>query len=389
MKDNAKELIDKYQSGKCSEEEAALLNRWYITEFANQKIAYGPSDPLAEEQLIWDSITKNTGIKYKLDKEIKVKKLLPVKWLIAAASIFIIIAAGLYFFNNPSLRHEARMTALRKNDIKPGGNRATLTLSDGSVVNLGIISNGDVIKQQGLQITKTQDGQLMYAAEENNIKSESYNTVSTPRGGKYQIVLADGTKVWLNASSSLKFPTSFSPSQRNVELIGEAYFEVAKNAASPFRVTTKGQTVEVLGTKFNVSAYNDEKIINTTLLEGSVKVNTGKQSILIKPGEQAILEKDNLKISTANIEEAIAWKNDKFKFDNENIVSLMRKISRWYDVEVEFNGPISNEGFGGQVSRSRNISEVLEVLQLTGLVHFEISKGDINGKGRRVIVSPN
>ncbi len=270
-----------------------------------------------------------------------------------------------------------------------------LTLSDGSVINLSAVNDGDIASSQGLQITKTHDGQLMYSmkpsslTEEKSLKSENYNIISTPRGGKYQIILVDGTKVWLNASSSLKFPTSFAANQRSVEVTGEAYFEVTKNEVKPFYVVTKGQTIEVLGTKFNVSAYSDEKNLTTTLLEGSVKINAGKQSIIIKPGEQSVLEKDQLEIGTTNIDEAIAWKNDKFKFNNENIVSLMRKISRWYDVEVEFRGKISNEGFGGQVSRSRNISEVLEVLQLTGLVHFEISKGDANGKGRRVIVLQN
>ncbi|MES2652862.1 MAG: FecR family protein [Bacteroidota bacterium] len=395
MSDNAKELISKYQQGECSKKEAALIQHWYMAEFANQELANAPSNPLSEEQLIWERITKSTGITLESEKEVKVKRLFSLKWLIAAASILIAVSAGLYIFKHPSLQHEARMAALRTNDIKPGGNKAMLTLSDGSVINLSAVNDGDIANSQGSQITKMQDGQLMYSmkpsslTEEKSLKPENYNTISTPRGGKYQIILVDGTKVWLNASSSLKFPTSFAANQRSVEVTGEAYFEVTKNEVKPFYVVTKGQTIEVLGTKFNVSAYSDEKILSTTLLEGSVKINAGKQSIIIKPGEQSVLEKDHLEIGTTNIDEAIAWKNDKFKFNNENIVSLMRKISRWYDVEVEFRGAISNEGFGGQVSRSRNISEVLEVLQLTGLVHFEISKGDANGKGRRVIVLQN
>ena len=264
-----------------------------------------------------------------------------------------------------------------------------LTLADGTQVTLNEQANGEIAKQAGASITKTADGQLIYTAKANPSGKATNNTISTPRGGQYQVDLPDGTRVWLNAMSSLTFPTTFKGNRRLVRLKGEGYFEVAKLEKMPFMVVADKQTVLVYGTHFNVNSYADEGSTKTTLLEGSVDVSSVDQQqapkaifriARLKPGQQAEFSNGSLKVQPADVEEAVAWKNGKFKFSNENIESLMRKVARWYDVDVEYKGKISKEGFGGQVSRSRNVSEILEVLQLTRLVHFEI-------EGRRIIVS--
>jgi ferric-dicitrate binding protein FerR (iron transport regulator) len=218
--------------------------------------------------------------------------------------------------------------------------------------------------------------------------SREMMSVRTPRGGTYQVVLPDGSKVWLNAGSSLTFPKKFDKQARVVMLTGEAYFEIAKNPAQPFRVLTIGQHVTVLGTHFNVNAYRDELAPRTTLVEGSVNVSWANQTAILKPGQQAVMLNKSFKISKVNVDEVLSWKNGKFKFSNESIESLMRKISRWYDVDIEYRGEITKEKFGGQVSKFSKVSDILEVLQLTGYVHFKIEDPTEKGAGRRIVVLP-
>ncbi|WPV00674.1 FecR family protein [Mucilaginibacter sp. cycad4] len=299
-----------------------------------------------------------------------------------AATILLFIAIGVVF-RNSLVKQQIAANNTSRNRIAPGGNKAILTLADGSQIVLESAKKGVLANQQNSIINKTADGKLVYDASQkrqNGTELSGYNTISTPNGGQYQVVLPDGTKVWLNAASSLKFPVAFTGKERNVELSGEGYFEVAKNKAMPFRVTVNHSTVEVLGTHFNIMGYADEKSTNTTLLEGSVKIVSGNKQKLIVPGEQARVNGE-IEVAKVNAAQAVEWKNGNFNFAHESIETIMRKVARWYNVSVQYQGTITHEGFVGTVPRSENITEVLNALELTGLVHFKIIE-------RRVIVMP-
>lgn len=271
-------------------------------------------------------------------------------------------------------------------DLPPGGNKATLTLANGQEINLSDAANGDLVKQQGISITKAADGQLVYhVSDKDNAHTgqPEYNTITTPKGGQYQIVLPDGSKVWLNAASYLKFPSTFARLvNRKVELSGEAYFEVAKDKAHPFIVESNKQTVEVLGTHFNISSYPDEQLIKTTLLEGSVSVNKSgtKESALLKPGEQLQLSSNNMEIVAVDVQSEVAWKNGYFKFKDDRIEDIMQQLSRWYNIEVKYEGATTEELYSGRISRFKNISQVLNMIEDAQSVHFKI-------EGRRITVT--
>ena len=301
--------------------------------------------------------------------------------LVAAASILIAIFAGFYFYSGTGHTLNSIATASTKHDAAPGGNKATLTLSDGSQISLTDAGNGQLAEQSGVRITKNADGQLVYSIVPSDTKELAYNTISTPRGGVYQINLPDGTSVWLNAASSIKFPTTFAHlSQRQVELRGEAYFEVAKNKKLPFIVSTGQQQVEVLGTHFNINSYEDEEEVKTTLLEGSVKVSAGNVMFL-KPGQQAtssVRSGGKVKVGPANIEQAMAWKNGFFHFEKENLHSVLRQLARWYDVEVVYQIDRPDDEFVGDIPRGVKLSEVLKILEFEG-THFRI-------EGRKLFV---
>ena len=254
-------------------------------------------------------------------------------------------------------------------DVAPGGNRAVLTLANGSQIILDSAANGNLAQQGNTKIVKLDSGQLAYNSLNERSDDVLYNTISTPRGGQYQIVLADGSKVWLNAASSLKFPTAFTGKERKVELTGEGYFEVAKNARMPFRVAVTGMTVEVLGTHFNINAYIDESTIKTTLLEGSVKVAKSDRQLVIKPGQQAELTPNAEFIihNSIDVDEVMAWKNGLFNFNKADIKEIMRQAARWYDVDVVYEGNISGEKYIGKVARNTNLSEMMKILELNGV----------------------
>ncbi|MCX2452084.1 DUF4974 domain-containing protein [Pedobacter sp. PLR] len=296
-----------------------------------------------------------------------------------AAAVLFCLTIGILFFTPK--REELPQTAIQhKHPIVSGGNKAMLILADGSKVVLDDKHTGKVASQGSVLITKTANGQLTYSHAASAVPADGDNIIETPRGGQYQVTLPDGTEVWLNAASRLKYPVAFKAGERRVELQGEAYFEVAKNKKLPFRVVSNGQTVEVLGTHFNINSYKEEGLQRTTLLEGSVRVLVLKNMVLLKPGQQAEVSKnESIAITEANTEAAIAWKNGYFRFDHEGIESIMSKISRWYDVSVEFKGKITEEKFSGTSSRAKNINQVLEMLEETNAVHFKI-------EGRRILV---
>ncbi|WP_316789963.1 FecR family protein [Pedobacter frigoris] len=304
-----------------------------------------------------------------------------------AASLIMILSAGLFFYNNNSKKPLANHISRISNDIKPGGNKATLILSDGSKIDLNDVNAGGIVANQaGIRIVKNKDGQLVYNIV-NNAESDVtglYNTIQTPLGGQYQVNLPDGTSVWLNAASSLRYPVNFGGDERRVELTGEGYFEVAKNKDKPFRVQTRNQIVEVLGTHFNINSYDEEEYTKTSLLEGSVRVQSviNKRTVLLIPGQQSLLNDYTLNVKEIDVNEVAAWKDGYFVFNNESAEAVMRKIARWYDLEVVYENNISNIDFAGSVARYKNVSEIIKTLELTGLVHFKL-------EGRKITVIAN
>lgn len=295
---------------------------------------------------------------------------------VAAAAVAAIVV-GVWFFSAP--RHPDAETSSAQaavNDIAPGKNTATLTLANGKVIDLDTSRTSVVVAD--------------------SVKAMTMLVASTPRGGTYQVVLPDGSKVWLNADTKISFPSQFTGKERKILLAGEAYFEVAKDKQHPFIVESNGQEVEVLGTHFNISAYQDEGAVKTTLLEGSVKVSygsrrpelgsgpqTGKSliqdNIVLKPNQQLILSGNKLDVITANLEQIMAWKNGQFAFHKQSLQEIMRGVARWYNVEVVYEADFKSRPFTGSISRFEDISTVLHVLELTGAVHFKV-------EGRRVTV---
>lgn len=310
------------------------------------------------------------------------KKSVGYKYLVAAACILMVIASALFFFNHKTVLSTNTIV----HAIIPGKNSATLTLANGKKIVLSDVANGELAKEAGVKISKSADGQIVYEIIGTAKNSNQLNTLSTSNGETYRIRLPDQSEVWLNAASTIKYPVSFAKhATRKIELTGEAYFEIARDKKHPFIVESKEQRIEVLGTHFNVNAYANENNVKTTLIEGSVKVQRlnsngktlGAEQAILKPGEQSFLSTDELNIRQADVEEAIAWKMGFFKFRDENIQSIMRKVSRWYDVEVIYKGEIPQSGLEGTVSRYQDITQLLDMLQSTGLVKFSIIKNKI------------
>ncbi|MDR6570576.1 FecR family protein [Chitinophaga ginsengisegetis] len=303
------------------------------------------------------------------------------KTMAAAAAVAFILAAGYtwrYYYVGPA-------PLVSKKTVSPisTGNKAELILADGSTIVLDNAGTGTVGKQGNTRIIKLDSGRLAYHAAGSNSTAPEYNTIRTPKGGQYQVVLPDGSQVWLNAASSLTFPVVFAGSNRTVRLTGEAYFEIARQAAKPFIVQTSGVQVKVLGTHFNVMAYTDEARVKTTLLEGAVSVTQGAATTMMKPGQQAsIAEKeDHFLITRPDMEEVMAWKEGQFRFRKTDITVIMRQIARWYDVDIEYEGDLSGIQLFGSMTRKENVTQLLELLEQTGRVHFIV-------KGNRITVMP-
>ncbi|KIA96949.1 hypothetical protein OC25_00650 [Pedobacter kyungheensis] len=368
MEKNAKILLDRYLSGNCTPDEKAIVEQWYLQlPFEGETPQQHRISTTQTE--VWEKLQHGRQ---------KAKQVLLFKRIALAASILLCLSVGLYLAmrnNEPQ-----QFTVSAKNDIKPGRNKALLTLADGSVIDLDNAKPGEIAAQNGIIVRKTANGKLEYIVKDvaNANQAISTNLISTPRGGQYEVTLPDGTKVWLNAASSLKYPSSFAKNERKVELQGEAYFEVAKDKNRPFRVATNQQTVEVLGTHFNINAYNDEAQVKTTLLEGAVNVSSGTNSLKLKPGQQALLNQADAKLRlnpNVDVDKEMAWKNDLFAFDNDDLKTIMRQISRWYDLDVVYQGKITDEKYVGEIPRNSNLSEVFKILELNH-VHID-AKGKV------------
>jgi len=381
-------LVEKYLDGTITPAEEQVLHDWYRNNEPQEVI--WPADHLGEKHRI--GVRMLEGLHRDIHTMETEQRTIPLRrnrvWMAAAAVIGLVLLSGAaWLWSNKQVSpapDSAAAVTPPVADLLPAGNKARLLLSDGRTLTLDSAGNGLLAEQGNASVKKTGQGQLIYqaAATTGNASTTTiYNTISTPQGGTYTVTLSDGTKVWLNTGTALKYPTAFKGATRNVELKGEAYFEVAADAARPFTVTGGGQIIRVLGTHFNINTYNNEPAVKTTLLQGSVKVIQGDQELLLRPGEQSLstangtlhVKKD---IDTA---EVMAWKNGMFQFNEADIGTVMRQIGRWYDVAVVFNGKLPDDHFRGKIPRNVNASEALQILTLSG-IKFKID-------GRRIIVN--
>jgi transmembrane sensor len=373
----AEELIIKYVNGECTPEEKVLVESGFLHDLKNNE------DIISPEEVERAGLRMRSAITERISANQRKTRLFSYAQISVAASVLLIIGVGLYFYQS-SRPHKAIKQSQYTYVVKPGSNKAYLTLGNGKRIALDNSVNHKLAKEPGTIISKSANGQLIYTVD--NVTGQqqdlTYNTVETPRGGQFQVNLPDGSKVWLNAASSIRFPTVFNSNERKVELKGEAYFEVAKNKEKPFRVSTVNQVVEVLGTHFNVNAYRDESFEKTTLLEGSVRINKGTETVLLKPGQQSRLNKNTgIKVSEADSEEVIAWKNGMFQFNNADIKTIMRQIARWYDVDISYEANINTDvRFNGEIPRNAAIREILDMLDFAE-IKFKI-------QGNKIIITP-
>ncbi|HEY8896228.1 MAG TPA: FecR domain-containing protein [Niastella sp.] len=398
--DRIRYLFGQYLQKSCSEEELQELfaciaqsqNRELLEELMDAE--YERVQPIAGET-DWEHMFE-LAVQPKEADLVYVNNVKRLRWMQVAAAAIVVLAIGVagYWFINRHAKNE-----VAKNDqpvkpvaadILPGSNKAVLTLADGSVITLDSATNGQLAQQGNSQIIKTKNGGLVYEQTAQNSGGPltthhsplTYNMLVIPRGGQYQLTLPDGSKVWLNAASSLRYPVAFTGNERRVELTGEAYFEVAKDARKPFHVVTPTQEVEVLGTHFNINAYSNEPAVKTTLLEGSVKVRS-ENSVVLKPGEQSVLSGAHSLLTidhSPDLEQIMAWKNGFILFNKADIKSIMRQVERWYNVDVEFEGVIPQRTFTGGIERSARLSELLHLL--------EVSKVKFRIENKKLIVTP-
>lgn len=376
------QLIDKYLNGTASAEEERLL----LDFFDSFQSAQGWDESIlgVKEQLEAKMLKRLQQTVYQSKKQHhpKVISFFTMRNVAAAAIILVAIGAGTYYYIQLNAKRSFIANNIKpiKHDVDPGNNKAILTLENGAKLVLDSAKIGTLAKKGKISIRKTKDGQLIYVVDRGNDAATNepinYNTITTPRGGQYQLILPDGTKVWLNAASSLKFPTAFAGNQRSVELTGEAYFEVTKNTAKPFMVKVNNMQVKVLGTHFNIMAYSDEAAMKTTLLEGAIQLNNGSKRNLLKPGQQGIVKGDDVQVIDADTDQAIAWKNGFFEFRRASIQDIMKQLSRWYDTEVTYEGKIPDDEFVGKIERDVKLSQVLHILELNH-VHFKIENKKI------------
>lgn len=385
---NIAELIAKSVSNDLSDEETKALLQWIEASEANLSLYQDLTSEasLSEELAIltsfnpsedWQKLAKQT---IQSSTPIQKNGQFSLKFWLSSAAIFLIVCFGaLQLWKSQTKNTDTNHFSARlKNDIAPGGNKATLQLGDGSVVVLNDSNNGFQSKQQNVKLL-VQNGEITYQSigKQDHL---IYNTVTTPKGGQFKLVLDDGTKVWLNAASSIKFPMAFSGKERLVELTGEGYFEVAHDASKPFKVVLPniGQ-VDAIGTAFNINAYAEENSLKTTLLQGKVKVAFGQKTDYLNPGQQAqFFQNGQIHIlDQVALEEVVAWKNGQFIFKQMNVEDIMRQISRWYEIEVIYHGAVSKETFSGIVNRNSNLMEVLKIMEEGG-VRFKIDGKKIN-----------
>lgn len=375
----AQTLINKFRSGAISEQEMAMLESWYLEEGLKTEPVSDFLDYQAEEDALWEKIQHQRNSQRQV-------KLWP-KIAVAAAIVIILSGVGLFYFDRYKNEQDNITYTV---DVNPGRMGATLTLANGKQIRLTDALNGELAREAGVEISKEDDGQVVYKVKSGQLANQlSRNTLRTGKGETYMVILPDQSKAWLNAGTNLSYNTVMQDSNsRVVYLEGEAYFEISKLKSKtgkrlPFVVMTPKQEVEVLGTHFNINSYDDEPVITTTLLEGSVKVSSasGDRHVIIKPGQQVFNNGNSLNIAKANIENTMDWKQGDFYLDKVNFKTAMRKIARWYNVDVVYDASVPDDiQAGGWISRDNKLSDVLRSIARTGQVKFKI-------EGRKIIVS--
>lgn len=387
-------LFLKYNQGEITEEEQTKLDNWVNAS--------------AENKQLFATLTNNDQLQAKLnllheiegtkeDAKRRVMELIfpgavvtPIHrattrslWKSVAAAVVVtaVLGTGAWFLLKKDAPKVATVQPTEHGllaDATPGAYKAQLVLDDGSTIELDSAGNRKLAQQGNMQVMNA-DGQLVYKKDATTKATALYNTLKTARGQMYPVKLSDGSAVWLNSSSSIRFPVAFTEQERRVEITGEAYFEVAHNDKKPFMVSVNGTEIQVVGTVFNINSYNDEGSMRTTLLKGAVKVKKGDKQVMIKPGEQAQVMNDDIKVTKdINTTKEVAWKNGLFYFKNEDLKTIMRQIARWYDVEVVYEGNVSKEGISGKIYRNANLSEVLKLLNVLE-VNFKI-------EGKKLII---
>lgn len=410
------ELAHKFKNGRLTATEKEEFEQWYNQFDDTEFVHSGAAEPGIVKDRIGHQLLKKIqeetrqGNTAGLHSQPHLTRRLPVfrrAQMAVAASLLVFLSLGIFFVLTRHRTPVTNYTAIDK-IIRPGANKARLTLGNGMQISLTDAKNGQLAMQSGISVIKTADGKMIYQGDNQEVnKTLLYNTIETPRGGQYQVILSDGTKVWLNAASSLKYPTSFnSLKERKVILSGEAYFEVVHNKTQPFRVVSGSQLVEDIGTSFNINDYTDDPVAKTTVIEGAASVASLNESQLtqqsqpssgdpkqvaatenvigtkiLTPGQQAVLNKTGgLSIRNADLQEVVAWKNGDFVFRSTDFRTVMRNIARWYDVDVIYDPSApSDVPLGGLVSRSKNISVLLNLMEETGAVHFKI-------EGRKITI---
>lgn len=391
-------LLDGYLTGTLSEAELKEFLRLFnkedyflksvIYDWLQQESFTGLADAQKGEKIYRQIIENKNSLASSAKEAAKLKDIPKYGWkrLLVAAGVVGLLLCGTWLMLSQQQDKDNQIaveTAIH--DVAPGSNKAILTLADGKQIILDS-AQGNIVQLGNLKVTNLR-GKLDYEGGSNTVK---YHTLSTPRGGQYKLVLPDGTDVWLNAASSITFPTAFVGAERNVTITGEAYFEVAHNPRQPFHVRVNTLVVEVLGTHFNIKSYTDEAYIKTTLLEGSIKISRNGETILLKPGRQASVNKftdEPLTISMPDIDKVMAWKNGRFFFDNTDLKTIMRQIMRWYNVDVEYKGSIPVRYFTADISRNKNLSDILKILELSN-IHFRLEASPSAAKAGQIIVLP-
>ncbi|MGN7819852.1 FecR family protein [Chitinophaga sp. 22536] len=367
------ELVNRYLDGTATAAEQALVDRYCERLETSGEAGLEPETEALVQKVMYDRIMQKVRAPQKRS----------YRWAYAAAAAVLVLVAAGGIFLFP--RKQAPSVAVAEksvfhNDIKPGGNKATLTLANGSIVVLDDVAADSLAPQGNSKITRTGNGQLSYQPS-GAPQQVVYNTLSTPAGGQFRLTLPDGSRVWLNAASSITFPTAFTGKDRIVELKGEAYLEVSHNPQQPFKVKVRDMEVSVLGTHFNINAYPNEAGIRTTLLEGSVRVNNDGQSYILKPGQQAQLQPNGqFSLQQVDTEDITAWKDGQFSFNDADIHTVMRQVARWYGAEVVYQGNVTHH-FMGTIPRDVPVSRLLKMLELTGRVSFVV-------EGNKIIVKP-
>lgn len=404
-------LYNKYKLGSLTESERKTfmslvrqpemeetLKKLIDSEFQSIEAQNMPAELIQSEEKALKILTQILA-KKEVPAKHSIRKIIGHHWLKYAAVILLAIPISISFWQKKNKKNEMDVLVTSQkgpstNEVKSGGKRVTLKLADGSIINLDSATNGFLSQEGNASVIKQKDGELVYRLNNNNRIATVYNTLSTPNGMVFRLTLPDGTKVWLNAASSIRYPTVFSLNERKVEVSGEAYFEVVHNPSKPFRVTINNRAeVEVLGTHFNVNSYDEEKEMKVTLLEGKVRLSpigsgevvSAKSKILL-PGQQGKLS-NSLKHElftiddNVDIDEVMAWTKGEFRFNNMPVDYLLRQAARWYDVEFEYQLDPSNINLSGLITRKDNISNFLEVITATRKVQFVL-------KGRKIIVEP-